>query len=263
MPAGQPAWATPVSHDAHGTFADLDLDGMRHRLRWIPPGTFLAGSPPSEGGRYAWEGPQTEVTLQGFWLGETPCTQDVWQAVTGDNPSKFVSPRRPVEQVSWDQCVAFLEQLKTRVPSLEPRLPTEVEWEYACRAGTSTSTYAGELEILSPYNAPLLDEIAWYAGNSCHDFDLDAGVDATRWADKQYPGDQAGTRLVASKRPNPWGLYDMLGNVLEWCQDTVGSKRVSRGGSWSYSARCLRAAYRGWWPPNSRFCDLGFRLALS
>lgn len=263
-PAGpvQPAWACAMGRDAHGTFADLELDGVRHRLRWIPPGSCQIGSPPSEAGRYAWEGPQREATVDGFWLGEAPCTQDLWQAVTGDNPSKFVSPRRPVEQVSWLDCRDFLEQLRARLPTLNPCLPSEVQWEYACRAGTTTSTFAGELEIVNQYNAPLLDEIAWYAGNSCHAFDLDVGVDATRWEGRQYPGDQAGTRLVAAKRANPWGLYDMLGNVLEWCHDEVGSKRISRGGSWSYSARCLRAAYRGWWPPESRFCDLGFRLAL-
>jgi formylglycine-generating enzyme required for sulfatase activity len=273
-----PPWASEWGEDVFGVFAGFDLDGISHRFRWIPPGSFLMGSPEGEQGRLDQEGPQHEVTLtRGFWLGEVPCTQELWQAVTGDNPSEFPFPERPVEQISWDQCKEFLEALNRRLPGLEARLPTEAEWEYACRGGTMTSTYAGELEILGANDAPLLDEIAWYGGNSGHELDLEKGWDSSGWSEKQYPHVKSGTRIVGLKRPNRWGLYDMLGNVWEWCSDwygpyapepasdprgpSEGSKRVVRGGSWFDVARSVRCASRGAHDPGGRYEDLGFRLA--
>ena len=237
------------------------------------------GSPESEAGRFDDEGPRHLVELsEGFWLADTPCTQELWQEVTGENPSRFRSPRRPVEQVSWDDCQRFLATLSSRQPGLELRLPTEAQWERACRAGTSTATWLGDLEILGANNAPLLDEIAWYGGNSGVDFDLDDGEDSSGWEEKQYPHTLAGTREVKRKRPNPWGLYDMLGNVWEWCSDDwadrypegprvdpegpeEGAERVIRGGSWNDHARGVRAAYRYWSHPGVRIHYLGFRLS--
>ena len=195
----------------------------------------------------------------------------------GGNPSYFKSPRRPVEQVSWDDVQAFFARLDERVPGLGVGLPTEAQWEYACRAGTTTDTYAGPLEVLGANNAPMLDEIAWYGGNSGVEWDLspDEGVESSSWKDKQFPHTRAGTREVALKRPNAWGLYDMLGNVDEWCADwrgdyeegvddpvgpSSGQRRVFRGGSWSVGARYVRAAYRLGFTPGGRDYVLGFRL---
>ena len=281
MDGHAPPWAESWGEDRYGVFAAFRVGNVVHRCRWIPPGRFLMGSPPDEDGRFDREGPQHEVTIsRGFWLGEFPCTQDLWQEVTGQNPSEYPSPRRPVEQVSWEDCKIFLERLRERLPELDPRLPTEAEWEYACRAETKTSTYAGDLKVLGDNNGPVLDEIAWYGGNSGVDFDLVDGYDSSWWPEKQYDHAKAGSRLVGLKRPNAWGLYDVLGNVWEWCEDAwdgetgyapeprmdpcvrEGAHRVIRGGSWSSFARLVRAAYRDGYEPGLRYVNLGFRLAL-
>jgi formylglycine-generating enzyme required for sulfatase activity len=253
-------------------------------MRWIPPGKFTMGSPDSEVGRFEQEGPQHEVTFtRGFWLATTPCTQALWQAVMGSNPSHYRSPKRPVERVSWDDVQGFLTALRERVPGLDADLPTEARWEYACRAGTSTATYAGDLDLRGDNDAPVLDEIAWYGGNSGHHgFDLgDQGYDSSNGPNKQYPHRRAATRKVATRRANPWGLYDMLGNVWEWCADHFDSydaqplvnpipvphqgpvpRRVYRGGSWSNGARYVRASYRFAYEPDRRYTVLGFRLLV-
>jgi len=196
----------------------------------------------------------------------------------GENPSYFRSPERPVEQVSWEEVQEFLQRIEERIPGLGLVLPTEAQWEYACRAGTPTATYAGDLEILGDHNAPLLDAIAWYSGNSGVGFELDNGRDSSNWPEKQYPHERAGTRPVGLKEPNAWGLYDMLGNVWEWCTDgqrpygsesvtdpigptKVGAERVLRGGSWYYDARYVRSACRSADDPGIRSAYFGFRCA--
>ena len=187
-------------------------------MRWIPPGRFLMGSLEDEAGRYDWEGPQHEVTIaRGFWLFDTPCTQALWQAVMdGDNPSRFQSPDRPVENVSWNDVQEFLTRINKKVSGLDLVLPSEAQWEYACRAGTTTALYTGEIEILGERNAPALDPITWYGGNSGVGFELDNGYDSGDWPKKQYDHKRAGTRPVGLKAANPWGgLSDMLGNVWE------------------------------------------------
>ncbi len=217
-------WATAAGRDRYGLWADAELEGVAVRFRWIPPGRFLMGSPTSEAGRYKEEGPQHEVTLtEGRWLADAPCTQALWEAVMGSNPSYFVSPDRPVEQVSWDDCQEFLQKLNERVPVLKARLPSEAEWEQACRAGTQTATWLGDLEILGECNAPLLDEIAWYGGNSGQEYELENGYDSSGWPNKQYPHTKADTHPVRTKAASPLGLFDLLGNVYEWCMDWYGA----------------------------------------
>ncbi|MCH9650961.1 MAG: formylglycine-generating enzyme family protein [Deltaproteobacteria bacterium] len=275
-----PKWASGWGEDQYGVFAVFEVGGVEQLMRWIPPGEFSMGSPEEEAGHFANER-QHQVTLtKGLWLGNTQCNQALWQEVTGENPSKFKSEKRPVEEVSWQEAKGFLEELKVRVKGLSPRLPTEAEWEWACRAETRRATYAGDLEILGLHNAPILDSIAWYGGNSGVDFDLDNGADISSdaWKEKQYPETtRAGTRIIGQKAPNPWGFYDMLGNVWEWCEDydgpyskdaetdptgpAEGAGRVIRGGSWYNDARNLRAAYRNHYKPSDRAGNLGFRLA--
>ena len=276
-----PDWASGWGQDRFGVYVAFTIRAVTQRLRWIPPGRFLMGSPDEEEGRYEWEGPRHEVTLaQGFWLFDTPCTQALWQSVMGENPSRFKSPARPVEQVSFEDVQAFLDKTNVQVPGLNLDLPSEAQWEYACRAGTETATYAGDMHIVGECNAPVLDAIAWYGGNSGVGFDLENGFDSSGWAEKQYDHTRAGTRPVAQKAANPWGLYDTLGNVWEWCGDhwhgsydgapTDGSawidpggaaNRVIRGGSWDGDARGVRAAYRYRDDPANRNDYLGFRCA--
>jgi formylglycine-generating enzyme required for sulfatase activity len=165
------------------------------------------------------------------------------------------------------------------MPDLDLTLPSEAQWEYACRAGTETAIYSGDLAILGANNAPALDPIAWYGGNSGVDFnEVALSEDSSSWLEKQYPHAEAGTNPVKLKQANPWGLYDMLGNVWEWCQDgmrdydqdtqfnPIGSLdtdagRVLRGGSWYDYARNVRAAVRNAYHPGNRYDDFGFRCA--
>jgi formylglycine-generating enzyme required for sulfatase activity len=279
-----PAWADDWGGDDFGAWATFCVRGGRgekvsQRLRWIRPGQFQMGSPENEPGRWGDEGPQHAVTIsQGFWLFDTPCTQALWQAVMGGNPSRFKSSDRPVEQVSWNDIQDFLTRINRQLLGIDLDLPGEAQWEYACRAGTATALYTGGIEILGERNAPALDPIAWYGGNSGVDFDLKDGHDSKDWPGKQYPHKKAGTRSVGRKRPNPWGLHDMLGNVSEWCRDGLrtygtgaeadphgslesGGFLVVRGGSWYGGARGARAAYRGQGHPDDRFDYLGFRCA--
>ncbi len=279
---GVPAWASGLGRDPFGLYADFTIGSVTQRMRWIPPGQFMMGSPRNEPGRYDDEGPMHRVTIaKGFWLFDTPCTQALWEAVLGDNPSRFRSPTRPVEQVGFDDARRFIEALNSRVTDLSLTLPSEAQWEYACRAGTETATYAGPIEILDMNNAPILDAIAWYGGNSGVGFELDEGADSSGWSGKQYDHTKAGTHPVKGRLPNGWGLYDMLGNVWEWCADEwhdtyrraprdgsawIGRRggaadRVVRGGSWVDYAGFVRAAYRRRCVPALRFDDLGFRCA--
>ncbi|MCB9524551.1 MAG: formylglycine-generating enzyme family protein [Myxococcales bacterium] len=271
----RPEWACAAGRDRYGLWATLKVGEVKHRLRWIPPGRFTMGSPGGEAGRDDDEGPQHEVTLtRGFWLGETPVTQALWVAVMGENPSSFQDPERPVEQVSWDDTQRFFERLRDE-HGFGAELPTEAQWEYACRAGTQTATWVGDLTLKGTYDAPELATIAWYEGNSGQGFDQGKGMPFSR-----VPGVVGGTRKVAQKQPNPFGLYDILGNVWEWCQaywqptylsevteDPPGPSsremRVGRGGSWDSPARNLRSASRDPIHPSVRYAALGFRLVRS
>lgn len=271
-----PAWACAWGEDEYGVFASFRVGEAVQRMRWVEAGTFVMGSPESEEGRFDDEGPQHAVTFSsGYWVADTPCTQQLWVEVMGDNPSEFQSSQRPVEQVSWEDATRFIGRLNTSVRGLDASLPTEAQWEHACRAGAEAATYAGELDILGERNAPVLDAIAWYGGNSGLDYELERGWDTSDGKQMQYPRKRAGTRVVAQKKPNAWGLYDMLGNVYEWCGDnyepytalavtdpigTPGVSRVFRGGSWGGRARSVRAARRYRVEPGYRNDNLGFRL---
>ena len=192
----------------------------------------------------------------------------------------------PVYNVSWSEATEFCRRLTQReraagrIPDgYEYRLPTEAEWEYACRAGTTTALPNGrDIRILGENNAPALDDIAWYGGNSSVRFD-GRGWDTANCKEKQYPGGRVCAREVKGKRANAWGLYDMIGNVWEWCGDWYGAYtywgntdpsgpasgvgRVFRGGGWECDARYCRSAYRGWIDLGFRFNNLGFRVALA
>ena len=254
----KPSWFIDSGTDNYGQWATFEVRNVRQKMRWIEPGTFWMGSPEGEKGRRDDEGPRHHVELtQGFWLGETPCTQALWKAVMGDNPSHFKGVDRPVEQVNWDDCQQFLRTLGKKVPGLDPTLPTEAQWEYACRAGTETPRWHASL-----------DSIAWFRENSGDQTPVFKwlGVDNK----KSHP--------VSRKLINPWGLYDILGNVLEWCSDgkrlysaedaidpmgPEDPKRITRGGSWNGYAEAARAACRGMWETGFRSYVIGFRLARS
>jgi len=253
-----PLWASGWGQDQYGVFVTFAVGRVEQRLRWIRPGSFLMGSPEGEEGRWSDEGPQHQVRItRGFWLGDTPVTQAMWEAVTGENPSEFKGdPQRPVETVSWEDCQRFCAALDEHVPGLGARLPTEAEWEYACRARTRTARYSDVLEVNG--EPASLDDIAWYWENSGKE-----------------------THPVGQKLANAWGLHDTLGNVWEWCMDSMrkysseaqqdpgrhassaaaGESRVYRGGAWSYGAGNVRAASRSADDPGARIDALGLRLA--
>jgi formylglycine-generating enzyme required for sulfatase activity len=221
--------------------------GVKMTFCWCPPGEFLMGSPQTEEDRFDDED-QVHVTLtKGFWMAKTQVTQRQWVALMGDNPSYFAGKNLPVEMVSWDDAQEFLEKLNAKISNTDGgrmALPTEAQWEYACRAGE-----------LGPYSGGTIDEVAWHGNNS---------------EDKTHP--------VGMKKPNVWGLHDMHGNVWEWCWDWFdselqggvdpsgpdsGTYRVRRGGSWYYYAGYCRAALRYSITPSYTSYGHGFRVARS
>lgn len=254
-----------IDRDEYGIFLELAPLMERGRIfppdqplrfRYLEPATYLQGSPQAIGRND--EHPQHPVTLsQGLWLAETPCTQALWQVVMDNNPSRFTkgedAPRRPVEQVSWDDVQTFLKALQPLLPSgCEAVLPTESQWEYACRAGTQTAYWWGDEPDESKANVDMTGQKRW-----------------------EY---EDGTTLVYRYPPNPWGLHDMHGNVWEWCADGRrdyvdsperdpegpgdGNSRVVRGGSWFNRPVGARAAYRFWWRCGIADRGIGFRFAL-
>jgi formylglycine-generating enzyme required for sulfatase activity/predicted Ser/Thr protein kinase len=220
----------------------------------IPGGSFMMGSPPEEKDHSDSESPVHRVSVKPFELLSTPVTQGIWQSVMGKNPSCFQGENNPVETVSWEDCQKFIDNLnKKKGLSHTYRLPSEAEWEYACRAGTTTRFYWGSIDSKST-----IGQYCWYDGNSNNT-----------------------THPVGQKLPNAWGLYDMSGNVWEWCEDEYsksysgaptdgspwvspsGSYRVFRGGGWCNGAGFCRSADRALFSPVNRDNDLGFRLARS
>ena len=237
---------------------------------WIPApaGTFMMGSPEGEAGRHVDERQREERIRQGYWMGKYEVTQEEWEEVMKSNPSRFneCGSRCPVENVSWKDAQEFVRELNKGESERGYlyRLPSEAEWEYAARAGTSGATPEGELRILGKRNAPELDRQAWYGGNSGVTYD-DAS-DCSEWEERQYEeAERCGTHPVGMKRANGWGLHDMLGNVWEWTADLYredGKTQfyVARGGGWHDEAKYVRSARRGHLEAGLSRSDFGFRL---
>ena len=235
--------------------------GVTLELLAIPGGTFLMGAPNSEENSYDDERPQHRVTLQPFYMGKYPVTQAQWQAVMGSNPSYFNGAKRPVEQVSWNDAQAFLKNFRSLgdFGNLTPRLPSEAEWEYACRAGTTTPFYFGDTISADQAN---------YDGNYTYGKGK-KGVYREQTTD------------VGSFPPNAFGLCDMHGNVWEWCADTWhenydgapsdgsiwgnlgdGKAKLLRGGSWLNNPGNCRSAYRGRNDPVDGYGNFGARVVV-
>jgi formylglycine-generating enzyme required for sulfatase activity len=267
LPASPYLWADKSAPATARRFYRAVQSGGPTNLVFIPPGTFRMGSPTNEVDRWDNEGPQTAVTIsRGYWMGKYLVTQGDYLALTGNNPSYFTTNdwngnpippdlTRPVEQVSWFDATAYCAQLTQReraagriATNSVYRLPTEAEWEYACRAWTSTRFSYGD----DPGYTNLTD-YAWDSGETTHP--------------------------VGQKLPNPWGLYDMHGNVEEWCQDwygtypgrialdpqgpATGSARVVRGGGWYCPGGDCRSAGRGSGDPSEGIGGVGLRVVLA
>ncbi len=259
-----PDWASGWGQDEYGYFAEFSVktgplywDFVTQRMRWIPPGTFLMGSPEDEQERGDDE-LQHEVTInEGFWLADTTCPQGLWEAVMSKNSSEFQGGDLPVDSVSFGDVHEFFDRVLERISTLQLQLPTEAQWEYACRSGTTSAFSFGA--------AVSTDEV------NCNG---------------NYPmpespkGEYRETTInCRSLPPNAWGLYQMHGNVWEWCRDWYGeydqdesvdpintvrsSSRVVRGGSWFSDGRLARRACRGGNHPDDRSGRLGFRCLSS
>ena len=211
-----------------------------------------------------------QIPGQDFRMGKYEVTQAQWEAVMGENPSKFKGADHPVECVSWDDCQAFLEKLNAhpaaRASGLVFRLPTEEEWETACRAG-STNDFC-RLADRTEITEATLGRVAWYNENlSTRPRWLARFLAfAERLVDRVREVDWSETlshKPVGRKEPNAWGLYDLHGNVWEWTETAVGESRVLRGGGWDCSARFCESSDRLWNSPDFRYDDLGFRLCAT
>ena len=236
--------ATGIDPEAAKT-KTYTVNGVQFQMVSVEGGTFQMGSETGDSD----EKPVHEVKLNGFSIGQTEVTKELWEAVMGTNPSNWKGLKLPVEKVSWNDCQTFITKLNS-LTGQQFRLPTEAEWEYAARGGNQSKgyTYSGSNN---------LEDVAWYTSNS-----------------------GSKTHDVATKAPNELGIYDMSGNVWEWCQDWYGSSyyssslinnptgpssgsyRVCRGGSWSYAATGCRCARRNFGSPGGTSTSLGFRLAL-
>ncbi len=238
----------PAPEEKESIYANgvLTVKGVRYELARIYAGEFQMGSDASFA--YGYEKPVHAVRIsRDFWLGKTEVTQALWMAVMGSNPSwNKGGENYPVEFVAWNDCQTFIQTLNQMVGGSAFRLPSEAEWEYACRAGTTGDRY-GDIDL-----------VAWYSGNSGNTI---------------HP--------VGQKQPNPWGLFDMLGNAFEWCQDwfdeayyqnsplsdppgpSTGAQRVLRGGCFGFFAEFIRSAFRYHDDPTTRNLNFGFRLAAS
>jgi formylglycine-generating enzyme required for sulfatase activity len=246
---GRPAWASAYGRDGFGLYADLTVWQRVQRFRYIPAGAFVLGSGAEEAGRDQDEAQVAVRLTRSLWIADSECTQELWAQIMLANPSYQVKAEHPVERVSWHDAQRFITLLAQRQAGLPCRLPTEAEWEFAVRAGGS-----GRLPGHNAAGGDDLDRMAVHAGN---------------------PG--GATRAVRGRQPNRLGLYDTLGNVWEWCQDTYapyplvpvsdplanqGTQRVVRGGSWGDAPSLLRVADRHALAPDVRSAYVGVRIAV-
>ena len=258
------AWAIAFGEDRHGLWQAFDVAGVRQVMRWVPPGRFTMGSPLDEAERDDDETPHAVTLRAGFWLADTNCTQAMWAAVMdGANPSQFKrDAQNPVEQVSWNDTVGeFLPRLNARVPGLTAVLPTEAQWEYACR---------GDAPAIAPF---------WFGEHiGSEQVNFDGNYPMPGSAETEF---RQQTVPVKALPCNAWGLHQMHGNIWEWCADWYGpypagdvtdpaiplaaptesARRVLRGGSWIDFARHCRSAQRRAYDPGIRRGHIGFRLA--
>lgn len=227
---------------------DNFTNSLGMKFVFIEPGTFMMGSPISESQRGSDETQHQVMLTKGYWMQTTEVTQGQWKAVMGSTPSSSKRDDLPVEMVSWDDVQDFIIKLNQRGDKITYNLPTEAQWEYAARAGSSSRYCFGDSENE-------LENYAWYFNSSGE-------------ADS-----------VGQKLPNAWGLYDMYGLVSEWCQDwsgdypsdsvtdptgpSTGSFRVTRGGNWGLEARYCRSASRSTWHADKGAIGIGFRLAAA
>ena len=249
------SWASDWGEDEFGLWMAFTYKGVRQVFRWCEPGVFLMGSPENEPERGENE-LQHQVTLtKGFWIADTTVTQALWQVVMGDNPSHFKGDENPVETVNWEDAQAFINRMNGMKAELKLCLPTEAQWEYACRAGATTPFSWGD-QIDSRY------------------VNFDGNFPYSIGHKSEY---RERTVTVKELPCNDWGLYQMHGNVLEWCQDWYGEyppesvidpqgpgpgdSRVLRGGSWLGSGGICRSASRYGFVPSIRYNYFGFRLA--
>jgi formylglycine-generating enzyme required for sulfatase activity len=230
----------PTGSDAIGHWADLHVLGVIQRFRWCPPGVYLMGSPDAERHRNRDEDIHQVTLTRGFWIADTECSQALWITVMGSSPSAAQDLSHPVERVSWESTHVFVARLNRLCPGVGARLPSESEWEYACRAGGTD----------------------------------DSSLESTGWYDRTSGGQ---THPIAQLQPNRWGLFDMRGNVAEWCEDAYGgypkpvvvdpppppgATHVVRGGSCRDSSGDCRPAHRARLRQNGTSDWVGFRLAL-
>lgn len=253
---------------------DIFTNQLGMRFVRIPAGSFIMGSPESEKGRN-WNEKQHRVTIsRSFYLGETEVTQGQWSRLVSPNPSAFrLGDDYPVDSVTWNEAVQFIEFLNQLESTRKYRLPTEAEWEYACRAGAATAFADGPITTFSCNDPePALKDSAWYCYNS--------GLQGPARDFKPHP--------VRTRKPNRWGLYDMHGNVQEWVLDScrwrdilrarvgvvtdtyeenvvdplsrTGDRRIIRGGGWYQTGKYQRSAYRSYYKPVAIRNSLGFRI---
>jgi eukaryotic-like serine/threonine-protein kinase len=267
----RPAWAVSDGIDDHGRFAEAIVGGQPLRLRWCPPGTFTMGSPEGEAGRQPWENAHVTTVSEGFWMLSTEVTQGLYEALMNDNPSSTRGATLPVEGVSLDEAQAFCTRLATLGLS-GARLPREREWEMACRAGENGPFAASPTPNEQGWMAPPALVQLWR--ESAPDEAEDAAI---RWVAQHVGDGDLGIKPVGALSPNRFGLFDLHGNVMEWCSDSWdgqspypegpaadagGDLAIVRGGCWFYPPERCRSASRQGLPPSATLNYVGFRVVV-